>query len=138
MLGHGRRRGRLGSLQVGVSILVPKPYTPFQHQPMLDAAEARRRAQLLRAALRGVSNVRVSLPSYGHAAWQGLLSRGTCDAFAALEAAAAGAPISRVLADHRRQVGDATTAPTPVSPPWSFISSAPRRPSPAAGSLPQS
>ena len=68
---------------------------------------------------------RIAYPSFGQALWQGFLSRGDAGAFSALEAAAAGGPLSRVLADHRAQVERATTAPQPAHPVWSFISSAP-------------
>lgn len=131
MLHYGRDRGRMGSLHAGVSILVPKPYTPYHGESMVHAREARRRIRLLSASVRGINNLRIAYPSFSQALWQAFLSRSDAGAFSALEAAAAGGPLSRVLADHRAQVERATTAPQPAHPAWSFISSAPSgKPSP--------
>jgi radical SAM superfamily enzyme YgiQ (UPF0313 family) len=107
---RGRDRGRVGTVHAGFSVLVPKPYTPYQHEPMLSANEANRRLNLLWKGLRGTDNLRMSRPSYREAVWQGFLSRGDCRAFQALESAASGAPLSRVMTRH---------------PTWRFISSAP-------------
>ena len=125
MLKHGRPRGRIGHLHAGASILIPKPYTPYQGTAMVDAREARRRIKLLRQALVGLSNFRLDIPSYREAVWQAFLSRGTTGAFAALEARTDGSTISRVLTDHRTAVEIATTKPDRTNQTWSFISSAP-------------
>ncbi|RLE25995.1 MAG: hypothetical protein DRJ65_06495 [Acidobacteria bacterium] len=125
MLDHGRPKGRVGNLHAGVSILVPKPYTPYQGAAMIDAREARRRIKLLRRALTGLPNFKLDVPSYREAVWQGFLSRGTADAFTALEDRTAGSTVSKILTDHRTAVQAATTNPDTADQPWSFISSAP-------------
>jgi radical SAM superfamily enzyme YgiQ (UPF0313 family) len=125
MLKHGRPRGRIGHLHAGASILIPKPYTPYQTTAMVDARDARRRIKLLRQALVGLSNFRLDIPSYREALWQAFLSRGTIEAFTALEARADGSTISQVLSGHRAAVEAATTNPDRTNQPWSFISSAP-------------
>ena len=125
MLEVARGKGRMGRLHAGVSILVPKPYTPYWDRPMLDAAETKRRLRLLRAELKGVPNVKLDVPSHGQALWQGYLSRGGAEAFGAVEEAASGASPSAVMADRRSEVDRATVAPDGDDPAWSFISSAP-------------
>jgi hypothetical protein len=67
----------------------------------------------------------MSRPSYREAVWQGFLSRGDCRAFQALESAASGAPLSRVMTRHREQIEAATLARVYHDPTWRFISSAP-------------
>lgn len=125
MLNHGRPKGRVGNLHAGVSILVPKPYTPYQAAAMIDAREARRRIKLLRRALTGLPNFKIDFPSHREAVWQGFLSRGTTDAFTALEDRAADSTVSNILNGHRNAVEAATTNPDTDDQPWSFISSAP-------------
>ncbi len=125
MLHHGRTKGRIGNLHAGVSILVPKPYTPYQRAGMIDGREARRRIKLLRKALTGVPNFRLDFPSHREALWQGFLSRGSTGAYSALEERAAGSTVSQILTDHRNAVEAATTNPDLDDQPWSFISSAP-------------
>jgi len=133
MLDHGRPKGRLGNLHAGVSILVPKPYTPYQGAAMIDAREARRRIKLLRKALTGLPNFKLDIPSYREAVWQGFLSRGTNGAFTALEDRAAGSTVSQILTEHRNAVIAATTDPDTDDQPWSFISSAPAAKHPIKG-----
>jgi radical SAM family uncharacterized protein/radical SAM-linked protein len=41
------------AINLGASTFVPKPFTPFQWEPMIDADETRRRQQLITAALGG-------------------------------------------------------------------------------------
>lgn len=125
MLEHGRPKGRVGQLHAGVSILVPKPYTPYSGNPMIDAQEARRKIGILRKALVGISNFKMDYPSYREALWQAFLSRGATNSFAALEDRASGLTVSRILADHKNAVQAATTHPADDDPSWSFISSAP-------------
>jgi radical SAM family uncharacterized protein/radical SAM-linked protein len=56
-LGAARRAapGRGASLHLAVSTFVPKPFTPFQWEPMIRPEETRRRQALLTAALGGRS-----------------------------------------------------------------------------------
>ena len=125
MLKHGRPKGRIGHLQAGVSILVPKPYTPYQSTAMVDSREARRRIKLLRKAVNGLSNFKIDFPSYREAQWQAFLSRGSVKAYSALEDRAAGSTVAEILTNHRGAVEAATTTPDLDDQKWSFISSAP-------------
>ncbi len=126
----GRARGRLGAIQVGISLLVPKPYTPFKREAMLDEREARRRLDRVLAGLVGIANVKATRPSHREAVWQGYLSRGDASAYELVEAVAHGLTPSRLHRDHRQRLAAATLAPIIGDPVWQFISSAPTSVSP--------
>ncbi|MCP4901322.1 MAG: radical SAM protein, partial [bacterium] len=123
----GRGKGSTVPLHVGVSVLVPKPYTPFQHVPMMDAKTSRKRVRLLSKLIRQIPNTRLSVPSYREAVWQCLLSRGTRNAFEALQIATDGASTAEVLKQHSEQVRQATLEPQGHPPLWQFIASAPQK-----------
>ncbi len=122
--GHGRERGRVGKVTAGVSFLVPKPYTPYRREPMMERREARRRVDLLFRATRSISNLSIRRPSYREALWQGYLSRADASAFAALEAVADGRTLAAVLAERAADIAAVTRGrPGGLSLP-AFISSA--------------
>jgi radical SAM superfamily enzyme YgiQ (UPF0313 family) len=122
---HGRRRGRLSDLHISVSILVPKPYTPFHRHLMIDTGEARRRLTLLRQGLRGLSNLKLDPPPLREAQWQGYLSRAGCEAYDLLAGAASGARLSQLLSSYRETIDAVIRRPCEGRPPWHFISTAP-------------
>jgi radical SAM superfamily enzyme YgiQ (UPF0313 family) len=121
----GRQRGRMGTLHAGFSILVPKPYTPYQRESMLDARELKRRLQLIWNRLRSTSNLKMDRPSHREALWQGYLSRGGCDVFPALAQMADGAALSQVMAEHRAAIEATTLNKVEGEAEWQFIASAP-------------
>lgn len=123
MLGYEKGRGRISGLHAGVSILVPKPYTPYQRQGIISPAEARRKLRLLRKEVRGLANVQLDLPSYRMALWQSTLSRGGIEAFSALEDAASGENVAAILRKNQHLV-EKSSGPQESNPPWQFISSA--------------
>jgi radical SAM superfamily enzyme YgiQ (UPF0313 family) len=125
MVTYGRERGRVGTLHAGFNVLVPKPYTPYAREQMLDRTEARRRLKLVEAGLAGAGNLKIDRPAYREALWQAYLSRGDCSAFAAVERAASGASLGELLAVYRDQVNDSALGRVEGDPVWQFISSAP-------------
>lgn len=122
---RGRERGRVGTVHAGFNFLVPKPYTPYQNEPMLSADEANRRLDLIWKEARRIDNLRLARPSYREALWQGFLSRGDSSAFQALENLASGERLGEVLKAHRSEIEAVTLSPAGPDPPWRFISSAP-------------
>lgn len=76
LLGHGRARGRVGRIKVAVNPFVPKPWTPFQWDPMAPVAEAQRGLTRLRRAFARMANVEMESESPREAYLQTLLSRG--------------------------------------------------------------
>ncbi|MBL7199773.1 MAG: TIGR03960 family B12-binding radical SAM protein [Anaerolineae bacterium] len=73
-IGYAHHR-RKANVSVTVSTLVPKPHTPFQWQPLIDAETLARRQQILKDGLRG-RNIRLSY-HHGHSTLlEALISRG--------------------------------------------------------------
>ncbi len=72
----GRGKGRLGRISVSLASFVPKPWTPFQWEPMAPEPLLRRRIRRIQRELGRLSNLRVNsdLPKY--ALLQGALARG--------------------------------------------------------------
>ena len=124
---RGRERGRVGAVHAGFSILVPKPYTPYQNEPMLSAREARRRLTLIFEELRGTDNLRLARPSYRESSWQGFLSRGDCSTFHALGDIASGDNLSTVMKTYAAEIEAVTLSRPGPRPVWRFVSSAPYR-----------
>ncbi|MBI2962255.1 MAG: radical SAM protein [Deltaproteobacteria bacterium] len=75
-LGKGKEHGRIGRLTLSVNNFVPKPWTPFQWDPMIEVGEAKGKLARLRARLGPVPNVDLEGESPREAYLQTLLSRG--------------------------------------------------------------
>ncbi len=75
-LNRGKERGRIGKITLSVNNFVPKPWTPFQWDPMVSVSDARAKLGRLRERLRAVANVAVEGESPREAYLQTLLSRG--------------------------------------------------------------
>ncbi len=76
-VGAGARgRSRIGRTTVSVNPFVPKPWTPFQWDPMETTAVLKRKFARLRRALGRVPNVKVDTESPREGYFQTLLSRG--------------------------------------------------------------
>ena len=131
MLGHGRRRGSVGTLHAGCSVLVPKPYTPYSRAPFLEKAEYRRRLALVENPLRTMDNVRFDRPSYREALWQTILSRGDHGTFELIDELADHGNLGRLLTEHRDDIVRPASQEVAGDPVWRFIGSAPIPPRPA-------
>jgi len=70
------RRTRIGSVTVSLNPFVPKPWTPFQWDPMRDAREIKRKVALLRTRLLKLGQVELDAESPREAYFQTLVSRG--------------------------------------------------------------
>jgi radical SAM superfamily enzyme YgiQ (UPF0313 family) len=90
MMGHGRARGRVGRVKVSINPFVPKPWTPFQWDPMMPVADAQARIGRLRRSLSRMPNVDMESESPREAYLQTLLSRGDRRVAAIVEALARG------------------------------------------------
>jgi radical SAM superfamily enzyme YgiQ (UPF0313 family) len=76
VIGSGRTRGRVGRIKVSINPFVPKPWTPFQWDPMALVPDAQRRLRWLRRTLDRMPNVEMESESPREAYVQTLLSRG--------------------------------------------------------------
>jgi radical SAM superfamily enzyme YgiQ (UPF0313 family) len=72
----GRERRRVGAVTVSLNAFVPKPWTPFQWDPMDPIALLRDKAAALRRALGRVPNLKLDVESPREAYLQTILSRG--------------------------------------------------------------
>lgn len=125
MLAHGRRRGSVGTLHAGCSVLVPKPYTPYSRAPFLGKTEYRRRLALVETPLKTMDNVRFDRPSYREALWQTILSRGDHSTFELINELADHGNLGRLLTEHRDDAVRPTSLEVEGDPVWRFIGSAP-------------
>lgn len=75
-LTDGERKRRVGSVTISLNAFVPKPWTPFQWDPMDAIGTLRGKAQRLRQAARRIANLTLDVESPREAYLQTILSRG--------------------------------------------------------------
>ena len=121
MLEETRSTGVAGHLHLGVNVLIPKPYTPWQREPMDDQASLKRKISLLKKGVAGLANVSMSGMSIRQAVWQTYLSRADSDAAEALERAARGEPLASLLRDFAARVHPEVFRPFPRDLRWQFL-----------------
>jgi radical SAM superfamily enzyme YgiQ (UPF0313 family) len=76
MMSHGRKRGRVGRITVSLNPFVPKPWTPFQWDPMVPVGVAQAKIAYIRKKVGRMPNVDLDADSPREAYMQTLLSRG--------------------------------------------------------------
>lgn len=108
----GRPRGHVGTATVSINPFVPKPWTPFQWEPMEEAAALKAKIERVRRAVRRIPNIKVDVESPREAYLQTVLSRGDRRVGIALEAMCrAGGDWWRVLQRWRRSGIEGLPAP---------------------------
>jgi len=116
------RRTRIGSVTVSLNPFVPKPWTPFQWDPMQDARSIKRKVAILRGRLARLGQVELDAESPREAYFQTMVSRGDRRVGGILERLdAAGCegpgPVWHELSKIRREVragsGKASSLPDP-------------------------
>ena len=85
-----RAAARAPAIKVSVNPFVPKPWTPFQWEPMVGVTDGRRRIAFLRRALSRLDRVEVDCDSPREAYLQTLFSRGDRRVADLIEALAGG------------------------------------------------
>jgi radical SAM family uncharacterized protein len=75
-LRHARPAGRIGRITLSVNSFVPKPFTPFQWEPMEDVQSLNKKQRFLEKAVKKIGNMNIihDLPKWEFI--QALLSRG--------------------------------------------------------------
>jgi radical SAM superfamily enzyme YgiQ (UPF0313 family) len=75
-LKHARPQGRIGRITLSVNSFVPKPFTPFQWEPMEPVEGLNKKLRFLEKAVRKIGNMNIihDLPKWEYV--QALLSRG--------------------------------------------------------------
>jgi radical SAM superfamily enzyme YgiQ (UPF0313 family) len=93
----GGPASRIGHIHLGTNVLVPKPYTPWQRQPMDGERSLREKIAVLRRGIARLPNVSLGSISVREAVWQTYISKAGTDAAEALEQAARGEPLTALL-----------------------------------------
>jgi radical SAM superfamily enzyme YgiQ (UPF0313 family) len=123
-------RPRVGRILVSVNPFVPKPWTPFQWEPMEDLASLKRKLARVRRRLSGIPAVQVETESPREGYLQTVLSRGDRRVAEVLERLHAAAPVwwptLRVLRGGRHDLVDPDrfvhrAYATDELLPWDFI-----------------
>jgi radical SAM superfamily enzyme YgiQ (UPF0313 family) len=114
------KRQEIGRVTVSLNPFVPKPWTPFQWDPMEEPPSIKRKAALLRSQLRQLAGGAVELDAESprEAYFQTLVSRGNRRVGAILERlSAAGCeeagPIWQELRSIRREAAEGSSLPDP-------------------------
>ncbi|HSN85849.1 MAG TPA: radical SAM protein [Thermoanaerobaculia bacterium] len=101
MLDVASKTGVIGNIHLGVNVLVPKPYTPWQREPMDDEKSLKEKLALLKKGVARMPNISMGSVSVRQGIWQTYISKAGSDAADAIEAAARGESVSSIL--HRFQ-----------------------------------
>jgi hypothetical protein len=115
----------MGTLHAGLSILVPKPYTPYSRVAVLSKHEFRRRLGIVERNLNTVDNLKIDRPSYREALWQSILSRGDTGTYGLIDQIADHGELGRLLKDNRLDAVRRAVETVEGDPVWRFIGSAP-------------
>lgn len=116
-----RPRGIIGHIQVGASVLVPKPYTPWQRLPMADESTVKRRLSILKREIRRLPNASLSTGSIRQAIWQTYISRAGTDAADAIERHARGQHLSSLLRELGERIHPEVYVPFEGDLRWHFM-----------------
>ncbi|MCP3963650.1 MAG: radical SAM protein [bacterium] len=121
MLEEASRTGVIGNVHLGCNILIPKPYTPWQREPMDDERSLKRKISVLRKGTARMPNVTMSMMSPRQAIWQTYISRAGSSAADAIESAARGQSLATVLRERSEQVAREVFEPFPRELRWHFM-----------------
>ncbi len=100
-LEEGRLRGRVGTLVPTVNAFIPKPHTPFENESLDDPLALEEKMRRLDAAFKKMPNVSFRGMPVVEAIWEAWLAKMGPEATPILLEAAAGAPVRRLVKNHR-------------------------------------
>ena len=121
MLEEAARSGIIGHIHLGANVLVPKPYTPWQRQPMDDERSLKAKIALLKRGVARLPNVSLGSLSIREAVWQTYISKAGSDAAEALELAARGEPLTALLRRFAPQIQAEVFRPLEGDLRWHFM-----------------
>lgn len=116
-----QRTGVIGHIQLGASVLVPKPFTPWQREAMDDERSLKHKLSLLKRGVARLPNVSLSTGSVRQAVWQAYISRAGADAADAIEQVARGAHLSTVLREFDQRIRPEVFQPMAGDLRWHFL-----------------
>ena len=124
LLEEASRTGIIGNIHLGASVLVPKPYTPWQREAMDDERSLKEKIALLKRGVARMPNVSMGSVSIREAVWQTYLSKAGSDAGDAIEAAARGESLSAVLRRFEPKIRPEVFLPQGEDLRWHFLRTA--------------
>ncbi len=104
MLREAAKSGVIGHIHLGTNVLVPKPYTPWQREPMDDEHTLKKKITLLNKGVAKMANVSLGSVSVRQAIWQTFISRAGSEASEPIEKMAQGMSLSQVLRTYEEQI----------------------------------
>lgn len=114
-------KGIIGHIHLGVSVLVPKPYTPWQREPMDDERSLKEKISVLNKLVSKLPNISLGSVSVREAIWQTYISKAGSDAADALEAAARGEHLSTLLRRFESKIQPEVFQPVEGDLRWHFM-----------------
>jgi radical SAM superfamily enzyme YgiQ (UPF0313 family) len=121
MLAAARRTGVIGHVHLGVNVLIPKPFTPWQRVPLEDERSLREKVAFLKRGVARLPNVSIGQMSLRLAKWQSYVSRAGADAADAIEAAACGEHLASVLRRFAHRIDPEVYGERPGDLRWHFM-----------------
>lgn len=116
--------GVIGNIHLGVNMLIPKPYTGWQREPMAPVSELKAKIKHLRKGVARLPNVEMGSMSIKQAIWQTYLSKGGPEVADAIEAAAAGETVATLLRRHQREIDEVVYRYLDGDLAWHFMRAA--------------
>ncbi|MES1210832.1 MAG: hypothetical protein ABUL63_00730, partial [Acidobacteriota bacterium] len=121
MLEELPKQGLIGNIHLGVNVLVPKPYTPWQREPMDDEKSLKEKVAILKKGVSRLPNISLGSVSIRQAVWQTYISKAGSDAAEAIEAAARGESLSGLLHRFAPRIHPEVFAPMEGDLRWHFM-----------------
>ena len=121
MLEIARKTGVIGNIHLGCNLLIPKPYTPWQREPMDDERSLKKKISVLKKGVARLPNVTLSTMPPRQAIWQTYISRAGSDAAEALERAARGQHVASLLREFHHRIHPEVFEPFPRQLRWHFM-----------------
>jgi radical SAM superfamily enzyme YgiQ (UPF0313 family) len=121
MLAQARKTGTIGHIHLGVNVLIPKPFTPWQRVPLEDERSLRAKVAFLKRGVARLPNVSLGQMSLRLAKWQSYISRAGTDAADAIEAAATGEHLASVLRRFSDRIDPEVYGERPGDLRWHFM-----------------
>lgn len=121
MLEETAASGIPGSIHLGVNVLIPKPYTPWQREAMQDERSLKRKISFLKKGVSQLPNVTMTAMPPRQAVWQTYISRAGVDAADAIEKVARGMHLSQALRDFADRIHPEVFQEFPRDLRWHFL-----------------
>lgn len=117
-------RGVIGHIHLGTNILIPKPYTGWQREPMDGVRSLKEKIALLRKGVARLPNTSLGAMSIRQAMWQTYISKAGSDAAEPLERAARGQHLAALLRDLAPRIEPEVFRPLAGDLRWHFMRTA--------------